>query len=314
MKSTRLRIAIVLLLGAVVNVAVAWGCAGCTPIGSWRTVPIGDALPLEVQSLIPVGWNSSDTNQITLIFKSQSNPEAIGVRLTHLGVFEGRGGFGAGFGRELLIIRSGWPAVSMACEGLISNLPTQTAPAQPEWQYGLSASYLPRVQSPQTGFWPATIARALPLRPTWPGFVLNTLFYAVIVWPLICGPFALRRFVRTRRGLCPACAYPMGNSSVCTECGKVLPPTREGRDVRRHVVLAAAYLLVGAGANLAVAWGCSLWDGGKEQVWAGYMRGVGFDCTYRLHQPGRFDRPRPLRLSRWMAGAVCFRTRRSGDK
>ncbi len=29
----------------------------------------------------------------------------------------------------------------------------------------------------------------------------------------------LRRFLRVRRGLCPKCAYPMGESSVCTECG-----------------------------------------------------------------------------------------------
>ncbi len=37
------------------------------------------------------------------------------------------------------------------------------------------------------------------------------------------GPFALRRFLRVRRGLCPKCAYPMGESSVCTECGRALP-------------------------------------------------------------------------------------------
>ncbi len=63
----------------------------------------------------------------------------------------------------------------------------------------------------------------LPLKPTWPGLALNTLFYAAILWLLIPGPFALRRFLRVRRGLCPKCAYPMGESSVCTECGKALP-------------------------------------------------------------------------------------------
>ena len=59
----------------------------------------------------------------------------------------------------------------------------------------------------------------LPLRPIWPGFTVNTIFYAAALWLLIPGPFALRRFLRVRRGLCPACAYPMGESSVCTECG-----------------------------------------------------------------------------------------------
>jgi hypothetical protein len=57
----------------------------------------------------------------------------------------------------------------------------------------------------------------------WPGFVVNTLFYAVILWLLILGPFALRRLVRRQRGLCPACAYPVGESATCTECGMALP-------------------------------------------------------------------------------------------
>ncbi len=65
--------------------------------------------------------------------------------------------------------------------------------------------------------------RYLPYRPSWPGFALNTLFYATVLWLLIPGPFALRRFVRVRRGLCPACAYPMGESAGCSECGKPLP-------------------------------------------------------------------------------------------
>ena len=66
-------------------------------------------------------------------------------------------------------------------------------------------------------------ARSLPLRPIWPGFALNTVFYATLLWLLIPGPFVLRRFLRLRRGLCPKCAYPMGESSVCTECGGALP-------------------------------------------------------------------------------------------
>ncbi len=73
-----------------------------------------------------------------------------------------------------------------------------------------------------------TIPRAvrflrLNLRPIIPGFAVNTLFYAAILWLLIAGPFALRRFLRVRRGRCPKCAYPAGESSVCSECGKALP-------------------------------------------------------------------------------------------
>ena len=65
--------------------------------------------------------------------------------------------------------------------------------------------------------------RVLPFRPLWPGFAVNSLLYAAVLWLLICGPFALRRFIRVRRGLCPACAYPHGESPVCSECGKTIP-------------------------------------------------------------------------------------------
>ncbi len=70
---------------------------------------------------------------------------------------------------------------------------------------------------------PTSPRRFLPLRPLWPGFAVNTIFYATILWLLIPGPFILRRFLRLRRGLCPKCAYPMGESAVCTDCGGELP-------------------------------------------------------------------------------------------
>jgi hypothetical protein len=56
--------------------------------------------------------------------------------------------------------------------------------------------------------------------PIWPGFAINTIFYAAILWALFIAPGSVRRMIRRRRGLCPACAYPVGTSPVCTECGK----------------------------------------------------------------------------------------------
>ena len=63
--------------------------------------------------------------------------------------------------------------------------------------------------------------RILPLTLVWPGFAINSAFYAAVSL-LPFGPFALRRFIRTKRGLCPKCAYPVGESAVCTECGQEL--------------------------------------------------------------------------------------------
>ena len=79
------------------------------------------------------------------------------------------------------------------------------------------------VLGPEPSPWPSVLAvRALPLQPIWPGFIINTLLYAALLWLLIYG-LALRRFLRLRRRLCPRCAYRMGESAVCTECGTELP-------------------------------------------------------------------------------------------
>ena len=61
-----------------------------------------------------------------------------------------------------------------------------------------------------------------PRSPIWPGFAINTIFYAAILWLLFFAPGAVRRTIRRKRGLCPACAYPIGTSPVCTECGNQL--------------------------------------------------------------------------------------------
>ena len=81
-------------------------------------------------------------------------------------------------------------------------------------------------------------ARIIPYRPIWRGFAINTIFYAAIFWLPIRGSVALRRFWRVQQGFCPKCAYPMGESAVCTECGCELPKrartARERRSAGRR--------------------------------------------------------------------------------
>lgn len=60
----------------------------------------------------------------------------------------------------------------------------------------------------------------LPLRPIWSGFVFNTLIYAAPVWIVMFGFAMMRRRRRNRHGACPDCGYPRGASDICTECGK----------------------------------------------------------------------------------------------
>ncbi len=59
--------------------------------------------------------------------------------------------------------------------------------------------------------------RFIPLRVLWPGFAINTVFYAAILWLPVAGLGVIRRI---KRGLCAACAYPVGTNPHCTECGK----------------------------------------------------------------------------------------------
>ncbi len=69
----------------------------------------------------------------------------------------------------------------------------------------------------------ATMAR-LPLFPVWPGFALNTLFYAALAWMLWQLPLALRRRRRRSKGLCVRCGYDrkgIGEEVVCPECGGI---------------------------------------------------------------------------------------------
>lgn len=63
----------------------------------------------------------------------------------------------------------------------------------------------------------------LPLKPIFPGIILNAIIWGAVVWA--CW-FLLRariigtiRWRRTRRALCPSCGYDLGLLPTCPECG-----------------------------------------------------------------------------------------------
>ncbi len=211
-------ITICLLLGAVVNVAVAWGCAMCVDVdvGTYKGVTAfttEEAWTLDVWScggakfihslrvrgsfVVPV--EAVDPGDLLPYWSKLALPSA--TYAAGLSDFE-----------KHLVEARGWPLLALWCElNMISNV-----------NAGLSYSVAGAIKTPWQ--WKSNLRpRTLPLRPIWPGFAINTLLYATLLWLLIPGAFALRRFLRLRRGLCPKCAYPVAESAVCTECGCELP-------------------------------------------------------------------------------------------
>jgi hypothetical protein len=227
-KRRLLKLCAFLLLSAIVNVGVAWGLA--LTIGFATSVNVGTAQLRGMRESPDGTWSIA-------VF------ERIGsVHITSYRARSGRAMRPYGpepstliphwldYPLELLadqysyswsIEARGWPCASMWCRswGFSTSMLGEVSGVQA--QYGITVS--------DRGIRPAhggSIPRVLPLRPIWPGFAINTVFYTTLLWLLFAAPFALRRRLRIRRNLCPHCAYPVGTSGVCTECGKAIKPNR----------------------------------------------------------------------------------------
>jgi len=197
-KRCLVKLMLFLLLGAIVNVAVAWGCAIWAPSHGERARRVElDALP--------------DVTKYGLRAHSEND----GVRVDNTGltfttVITAQGVLG--------LTVAGWPQRSM--EGALRFESALThPPAVPTIIHAVALGNSIRRRDREFPNWPFV----LPLRPIWPGFAVNTVFYAAVLWLLIAAPFALRRRRRIRRGLCPKCAYDLRGSApgstACPECG-----------------------------------------------------------------------------------------------
>ena len=130
----------------------------------------------------------------------------------------------------VMLSSGGMPVVEQAY--FAAGWPMRTV----HWSANLDNRAVPRGMATATDYegnvsWPSWLSGharggSFAIRPIWPGFVVNTLFYAVLV---AIGYLTLRRAIRAfrlARRLCPTCAYPIGASRICTECGEPLPTPR----------------------------------------------------------------------------------------
>ncbi len=113
--------------------------------------------------------------------------------------------------------RYGWPTLAIETRHWDAYLDTALGIRDEDPRYELSVF--------STGVRVGSGPRRAPLRPVWPGFLINTLLYAGAAWLLLALPEGWRiargRSVwqRRRRGLCPACGYDLSGLTACPECG-----------------------------------------------------------------------------------------------
>jgi hypothetical protein len=120
------------------------------------------------------------------------------------------------------VIASGWPCLTL-CTWTNTELDR-------DFQWGLKwePEYLGYERAMES--LDAYVPLIFPLRPLLRGWLINTPFYAGVAWFAVASARSFRAWLRSRKGLCPRCAYPRENHAVCPECG-----TAHRRTMRKRV-------------------------------------------------------------------------------
>jgi hypothetical protein len=216
-------IAVLLAIGAAVNVAVAWLVAIRVPVNldhphyASYVLPSGERGPYLLWrqgavELIKWHWYMIRSPEDAQQFPVERPPwwSDVAARQSYNPP-------GAPFFVNVRVeVASGWPMRSMRWCYAVKD-PPGSLHFEPLW----CAVKLSDHTGVQTGS--VAKARAIPLSPAWQGFLVNSLAFAVMLSPVpILVRWAIRSRLRRRR-CCPTCGYPAGQSAVCTECGRALP-------------------------------------------------------------------------------------------
>ncbi|MCB9841963.1 MAG: hypothetical protein H6812_01765 [Phycisphaeraceae bacterium] len=219
------RVVLFLILGAIVNVGVAWGCA------AWSHQDI-DYVGLV--KWYPPHW-AYDSSAIEIIHEKKRTT-GLGTSMWIGSWTKKTGGYRKPTGEVIdetfwphenydewgrgwmRFVVHGWPLISLRREVWQphDDAPNASRFPVPVVEVGLLRTGI-AIPTSDVGW---THSRALPLTPIWIGFTLNTLLYAVVLYIPFVGLGAYKRHRRTRRGLCPACAYDLAGLTACPECGR----------------------------------------------------------------------------------------------
>lgn len=220
------------LLGAVVNVVVAWGFALIDHeldfLGSYKDVNSGlwhkwgliESICLDVPGEVrlvqlPKRWHGTG-----IADRWWEGPNWEVQRNSHIPAWS--------------MFRLGEPLVLLNEQGGHSNIDyTERATGWPflALRYTLIEKYIGPPHRMQTDSSDGLLVipwsigkcrRDLPFRPIWVGFAINSIVFGSLLCLLTVGPLMLRRDWRRRRNRCPHCGYTVGTSPNCTECGERL--------------------------------------------------------------------------------------------
>ena len=215
MKRRLFKLVVFVFLGAIVNVAVAWGFAwpASDQLGS-RSISVRIfldhvATEVEVDHLVNLGWpRRTDTAFfIHKVIKSQETDPGFAQQY-YYETSERSPRHSEGIHAQIIEafavhVQSGWPLLCL--EGDVW-LPT--------------SSYNSGWTQDPSGMVNIGDNHLLPTRIVQPGFFINTIFYAAILWALTFGALTARRMIRRKRGHCIKCGYDLRETSEgCPECG-----------------------------------------------------------------------------------------------
>ena len=224
MKRARRRIVLFLLLGAIINVAVAWRYVLRTDINV-------DGFTLEFSGVVVYGTTQLDDEPTFWVITATTRPAfgyVVSTRSDKGGLSKPRSAEQAlphwsrltspssNWDREHIQSQEeaafGWPWLVLSWRVDRSVSRYETDRRLDRIAYGLKIEASDRVRA---------LPKILPLRPVWPGLLLGSVVYALILWAVAKNLVALVRLRRLLRGRCYACGYDIKWDLVhgCPECG-----------------------------------------------------------------------------------------------
>lgn len=221
MKRTLVTVGLVVVIGWVASVIVAWSCALWAPMWASRTLSDDQTVavlrahtqayesPSDPQGIRQSGPGWALTLAVDARVAPPPRPSASGTpRAPARSVTVFNPVPLSPDDRTVQLFTAGWP--SMCVTGARRTVGGET---------GQSGIVSPPRFIEQLNVKPL---RMIPFGPRWVGLATNTILYAAVIWLAAPGPFALRRVLRRRRGLCVFCGYNLVHAAnaTCPECGR----------------------------------------------------------------------------------------------